>query len=170
MRIRPKCNDPDTYTPTLGLLSHTTVLLDFIPVSAPANYVRCISRGYHNLAGTLYQNSKYGATKIVSGEKDGNNLEFLWKDENASVEETYWIAEHLCEEVLHLVGVEDLVHDSAFVASRLQAGSSVTSTETSSKTKRSPKEAVTLKEVDKSCEHAYNEQGQSAEPHYVTSA
>ncbi|KAG2038447.1 peptidase family C50-domain-containing protein [Suillus americanus] len=66
-RIRLKCNDPDTYTPTLDLLNHTIVLLDStpdhvnaIPASARANYIRCISGAYHNLAGTLYQSSKYG--------------------------------------------------------------------------------------------------------------
>ncbi|KAG1731550.1 peptidase family C50-domain-containing protein [Suillus lakei] len=66
-RIRLKCNDPDTYTPTLDLLNHTIVLLDStpdhvnaIPASARANYVRCISGAYHNLAGMLYQSSKYG--------------------------------------------------------------------------------------------------------------
>ncbi|KAG1788751.1 peptidase family C50-domain-containing protein [Suillus plorans] len=66
-RIRLKCNDPDTYTPTLDLLNRTIILLDStpdhvnaIPASARANYVRCISGAYHNLAGTLYQSSKYG--------------------------------------------------------------------------------------------------------------
>ncbi|KAG1775528.1 peptidase family C50-domain-containing protein [Suillus placidus] len=66
-RIRLKCNDPGTYTPTLDLLKHTVVLLNStpnhvnaIPASARANYVRCISGAYHNLAGTLYQSSKYG--------------------------------------------------------------------------------------------------------------
>ncbi|KAG1861269.1 peptidase family C50-domain-containing protein [Suillus subluteus] len=66
-RIRLKCNDSDTYTPTLDLLNHTIVLLDStpdhvnaIPASARANYIRCISGAYHNLAGTLYQSSKYG--------------------------------------------------------------------------------------------------------------
>ncbi|KAG1823730.1 peptidase family C50-domain-containing protein [Suillus subaureus] len=66
-RIRLKCDDPDTYTPTLDLLNHTMVLLNStpdhlnaIPVSARANYTRCISGAYHNLAGTLYQCSKYG--------------------------------------------------------------------------------------------------------------
>ncbi|KAG2136721.1 peptidase family C50-domain-containing protein [Suillus clintonianus] len=66
-RMRLKCNDPDTYTPTLDLLNHTIVLVDStpdhanaIPVSARANYIRCISGAYHNMAGMLYQSSKYG--------------------------------------------------------------------------------------------------------------
>lgn len=66
-RKRLKCNDPDTYTPTLDLLNDTIVLLNStpdhvnaIPASARANYIRCISGAYHNLAGTLYQSSKYG--------------------------------------------------------------------------------------------------------------
>ncbi|KAG2081359.1 peptidase family C50-domain-containing protein [Suillus cothurnatus] len=67
-RVRLKCNDPDTYTPTLDLLNHALVLLNSTPdhvntisASARANYIRCISGAYHNLAGTLYQSSKYGA-------------------------------------------------------------------------------------------------------------
>ncbi|KAG0699186.1 peptidase family C50-domain-containing protein [Suillus ampliporus] len=64
-RMRLKCNNPDTYTPALDLLNHAIVLLDSapnhaIPVSACANYIRCISGAYHNLAGSLYQSSKYG--------------------------------------------------------------------------------------------------------------
>ncbi|KAG1748438.1 peptidase family C50-domain-containing protein [Suillus paluster] len=66
-RMRLKCNDPDTYTPTLDLLNHAIVLLDStpdhmnaIPISTRANYIRCISGAYHNLAGSLYQSSKYG--------------------------------------------------------------------------------------------------------------
>jgi separase len=67
-RVRLKCNDPDTYTPTLDLLNYALVLLNSTPdhvnaisASARANYIRCISGAYHNLAGTLYQSSKYGA-------------------------------------------------------------------------------------------------------------
>jgi len=66
-RVHLKCNDPVTYAPTLDLLNRAVVLLDTIPddmsaisVSTRANYIRCISGAYHNLAGSLYQNSKYG--------------------------------------------------------------------------------------------------------------
>ncbi|KAG1725831.1 hypothetical protein EDB19DRAFT_1753907, partial [Suillus lakei] len=58
--IRLQCSDTDTYTSTLELLNHTVVLLDStpdhmitVPASVCANYVRCISKAYHNLAGTL---------------------------------------------------------------------------------------------------------------------
>lgn len=65
--MRLKYHNPDTYTPTLDLLNRAIILLDSAPdntnailVSARANYIRCISGAYHNLAGSLYQNSKYG--------------------------------------------------------------------------------------------------------------
>ncbi|KAG1729766.1 hypothetical protein EDB19DRAFT_1742283 [Suillus lakei] len=58
--IVPERNDPDTYTSTLELLNHTVFLLDStpdhmntVPASVCANYTRCISGVYHNLAGTL---------------------------------------------------------------------------------------------------------------------
>ncbi|KAG1717162.1 hypothetical protein EDB19DRAFT_1941531, partial [Suillus lakei] len=47
-------------------------------------------------------------------------MEFLLKDGDANGGETCWTAKHLCGEVLQLLAVEDLVHDSAFVPFRLQ--------------------------------------------------
>jgi separase len=48
-------------------LSRSTKLLDAHPASDDhANYVRCISGAYHNLAGTLYQGGKHvGAVRFL---------------------------------------------------------------------------------------------------------
>jgi separase len=100
-----KCNNPDTYTPALDLLNRAIVLLDSnpdhmntIPVSSHANYIRCISGAYHNLAGILYQNSKHGGavrflkeacalgaralhirTGVIQDEGEGGEQEDGWK-------------------------------------------------------------------------------------------
>ncbi|EGO04017.1 hypothetical protein SERLA73DRAFT_84238 [Serpula lacrymans var. lacrymans S7.3] len=78
-RHKLKSADPDTYSPSLDLLMRSANLVAAgsnmedidsgrleIPLSARANYTRCISGAFHNLAGTLYQDSKYaGAVRFL---------------------------------------------------------------------------------------------------------
>ena len=64
-------NEPTTFVPTFEYLSRAVRILDSIPPDkfplAPveeavdiANYTRCVSGAFYNLAGSLYQVSRYG--------------------------------------------------------------------------------------------------------------
>lgn len=71
-RVTLKVTDPRTFIPAFDLLSQATFILNSIPVddspsSAPreerfdvANYARCISGAFYNLASVLYQGTRYG--------------------------------------------------------------------------------------------------------------
>jgi separase len=64
-------NDPTTFIPAFEYLCRAVRILDSIPPDrfplSPieetvdiANYTRCVSGAFYNLAGSLYQTSKYG--------------------------------------------------------------------------------------------------------------
>ena len=56
--------DPRTYVPAFEHLGGALSILDSVPQDAnvgQANYMRCISGTYYNIAGSLYQATRYGA-------------------------------------------------------------------------------------------------------------
>ena len=56
--------DPRTYVPAIEHLGGAVSILDSVPQDADvdyANYMRCISGTYYNIAGSLYQATRYGA-------------------------------------------------------------------------------------------------------------
>lgn len=56
----------DTYITCYDYLAQANELLGPEPSLELANYVRCVSGAYHNMAGTLYQDSKYsGAVRFL---------------------------------------------------------------------------------------------------------
>ena len=67
-----KVTDPRTFIPAFELLSQATSILNSIPVNDftssavstenvdVANYTRCISGAFYNLASILYQGTRYG--------------------------------------------------------------------------------------------------------------
>lgn len=71
-RVTLRVADPMTFIPSFELLSQATSILNAISPddSSPspltrekldiANYVRCISGAFYNLAGVLYQGTRYG--------------------------------------------------------------------------------------------------------------
>ncbi|KAF7338167.1 Cysteine peptidase C50 [Mycena venus] len=64
-RTKLKVNDPHTHGPPHAFLIRAAALLniEFDDAAADkATYARCISGAFHNIAGTLYQGGKYGAT------------------------------------------------------------------------------------------------------------
>ncbi len=69
-RVKLKINDPTTFTPSFEFLSQAKSILDsitFSPELVPslpdfdiANYTRCVSGAFYNIAGTLYQATRCG--------------------------------------------------------------------------------------------------------------
>ncbi len=65
-----KVNNPATFIPAFEHLSRATTILESIPANRRsstliqeadiANYTRCVSGAFYNIAGTLYQASRYG--------------------------------------------------------------------------------------------------------------
>ncbi|TFK38240.1 cysteine peptidase C50 [Crucibulum laeve] len=69
-RTQLSISDPRTYVPAYEYLSQAASILDFITPSAHAdvdisNYMRCVSGAFYNLAGSLYQGTRYGAAVPV---------------------------------------------------------------------------------------------------------
>ena len=69
-RLKLKINDPTTFILSYEFLSQASSILNSITISpetAPsppeldiANYTRCVSGAFYNIAGTLYQATRYG--------------------------------------------------------------------------------------------------------------
>jgi separase len=56
-------SDPTTYAPAYDCLARAASLISSNPLPAGAdiaNYTRCISSAFHNIAGSFYQSGKYG--------------------------------------------------------------------------------------------------------------
>lgn len=71
-RTKLDVQDPQTFAPAFEYLSTAAAILDTVPVDSVlagadneiidmANYTRCVSGAFYNLAGSLYRATRYGA-------------------------------------------------------------------------------------------------------------
>jgi len=68
-RVKLNANNPTSFVTAFELLVRASSILDLVPVDRHsdddpidiANYTRCVSGAFYNLAGTLYQASRFGS-------------------------------------------------------------------------------------------------------------